>query len=88
MILCLLPQEGGSLPGSEICEASHTWKQEGEYEIKVKAKDIYDYESEPSDFLEVKITKSRSVNRLLFIKYIQNFFYVWNFQLSKQLLNL
>jgi len=44
----------------EIGEASHIWTVKGSYEIRVKAKDIYDFGSDWSDPLIVIITKSKN----------------------------
>jgi hypothetical protein len=40
----------------------HNWTETGNYEVKVKAKDIYGRESEWSDPLVVKMTKNKSIN--------------------------
>ncbi len=45
-------ESGGS------CEASYTWEEKGDYSIKVKAKDIYDLESDWSDPLPVSMPKT------------------------------
>ena len=42
-------------------EAEHIWTSKGSYQVKVKAKDIYDAESDWSDPLPVSISKSRYV---------------------------
>lgn len=44
--------------GSQITTA-HTWNTEGDFEIMVKAKDIYEQESEWSDPLSVSMPKSK-----------------------------
>jgi len=41
----------------ETCSLSHTWTDKGSYEIRVKAKDNYNYESDWSDPLEVYRTE-------------------------------
>lgn len=57
--------------------ASHTWAEEGTYVIKVKVKDTNGVESEWSDPLSLKISKSRLVNRhpiqLLFQKFLEQY---------------
>jgi len=47
--------------------ASHTWTTKGNYEIKVKAKDIYDHESDWSDPLSVTMPRNKVLpgNQLL-----------------------
>jgi len=44
----------GPYDSGEICEASHTW-EEGNYEVRVKAKDIHGFESKWSDPLPVSM---------------------------------
>ena len=55
--------------GAEI-SMSHTWSGEGDYNVKVKAKDTLDAESEWSENLKVSMPKSKAVTspylRLLF----------------------
>ncbi len=41
---------------------SHAWDEKGDYEIKVKAKDIYDLESDWSDPLTITMPKSKISN--------------------------
>jgi hypothetical protein len=41
---------------------THIWSKQGNYEVRVKAKDIYDAESEWSDPLEISMPKSKSIN--------------------------
>ena len=50
----------GPFASGEICEASHIWGLEGDYEIKVKAKDIYGYASEWSEPVSISIPKNKS----------------------------
>jgi len=44
--------------------ATHTWEEQGAYEIKAKAKDIYGKESDWSDPLSVSMTKNKVVSPL------------------------
>jgi len=46
--------------------ASHTWTEEGTFEIKLKAVDEYGEESEWSDPVNIEIEKEKSINRPLF----------------------
>ena len=46
----------GPYKSGEIVNASHIWKEKGEYSIRVKARDIYGKESNWSDPLTIKIT--------------------------------
>ncbi len=48
----------GSYNSGEECEAIHTWIEKGDYQIKVKAKNSYESESEWSDPLIVSIPKT------------------------------
>ena len=47
---------GPFIPGKEV-EECHTWNLAGTYNVKVKAKDIYDHESDWSEALEVTIVQ-------------------------------
>jgi hypothetical protein len=49
----------GPYDSGEEVEAAHIWRREGNYRVKVKAKDIYNLESEWSDPLSVSIPKSQ-----------------------------
>ena len=53
----------GPFSSGDTCEATHTWDKQGSYEIKVKAKDINDAESEWSDPLVVSMPKNKLVYR-------------------------
>lgn len=55
----------GPLNSGEICNISHNWTETGNFEIKVKAKDIYDLESDWSDPLEVTMPKKSIFNPIL-----------------------
>ena len=57
--------------GEEI-ETSHIWVEKGNYDIKVKAKDIYGSESEWSDPLCVSIPKNK-LHKSIFIELNKNF---------------
>ena len=48
--------------GSNIIYASHTWNEQGVYEIKVKSRDIYGFESEWSDPLSVSMPITRIID--------------------------
>jgi hypothetical protein len=52
----------GPYNSGEICEASHIWDEEGTYEIKVKAKDSSDKESDWSDPLPITMPKNKAIN--------------------------
>ena len=46
----------------ETAEASYTWTEKGDYEIKVKAKDDHGVQSEWSDPLSVSMPKNKAIN--------------------------
>jgi hypothetical protein len=46
----------------ESCEIEHSWDEDGEYSIKVKAKDEHGAESEWSDPLTITMPKNKSFN--------------------------
>ncbi len=51
----------GPFDSGEEIEISHTWEKEGDFEIKVKAKDIYGLESEWSDPLSISVPKNKDI---------------------------
>ena len=65
--------------------ASHSWSEQGDYEIKVKAKDTNDIESEWSDPLPIKMPKNKVINTP-FLKFLENHPHM--FPLLQQLLVL
>jgi len=54
----------GPYNSGETASASHQWTKQGNYQIKVKAKDIEDHESEWSDPLPVSMPKNKATNTL------------------------
>ena len=52
----------GPFDSGETVSASHKWSTEATYFIKVKAKDIYDQETEWSEKFNLKISESRVLN--------------------------
>jgi len=52
----------GPYDSGEILEVGHKWRNKGSFNIRVKAKDVYDYESEWSDPLEVSMPKPKSIS--------------------------
>ena len=75
----------GPYDSGETAEASHTWTEQDTYEIKVKAKDIYDCESAWSDPLPVTMPRNRIINRPFF-NFLQN--HPNLFPILQRLLNL
>ncbi len=56
----------GPFNSGEQIEASHTWIDKGDFEIKVKAKDINGAESDWSDPLQINMPKQKDVHFSLF----------------------
>jgi hypothetical protein len=53
--------------------AKHLWNK-GNYEIKVKAKDSHDAESEWSDPLSISMPKNKAINiNSLFLRFLENY---------------
>lgn len=64
----------GPYKSDENISVTHTWSETGSYSIKVKAKDIYDYESEWSDPLNISISKNKPITRHLSLSRILTYF--------------
>lgn len=65
----------GPYNSGEICECSHSWIDSGNYEIKVKARDIYGTESDWSDPLSISMpkNKNKATNlHSLLLKFLEN----------------
>jgi len=52
----------GPFSSGETCEATYSWENQGNYGIKVKAKDIFGSESYWSDPLEISMPKTKLIN--------------------------
>ena len=52
----------GPYNSEETCTASHTWNSRNSFSIRVKSKDVNDYESEWSDPLEVSMPRNKIIN--------------------------
>ena len=52
----------GYYDSGETCSTSHMWTEEGTYEIKVKTKDLFGYESEWSDSLSISMPKTKLID--------------------------
>lgn len=65
----------GPFNSGDPCEAAYYWDKLGNYEIKVKAKDIYGSESEWSDPLVVSMPKIKSINNFnpWLLRFIQQY---------------
>ncbi|UCF13372.1 MAG: hypothetical protein JSW06_03710, partial [Thermoplasmatales archaeon] len=62
----------GAYDGGEDIILSHTWEEQGAYEIRAKAKDIHDAESDWGT-LRVTMPRNRLINNPLFTKFIDGF---------------
>ena len=58
----------GPFESGDTAEASHTWENRGDYSIKVKAKDINDFESEWSDPLPISMPRNKPYTNPLFLR--------------------
>ena len=56
----------GPYPSGEEVTISHTWSEEGTFDVKVKAKDIKDAETDWSDPLSVTMLVKTKLNTILF----------------------
>jgi len=57
----------------ETCSADHTWSKAGAYQVKVKAKDAFDSESDWSDPLSVTIPKNKAASYPILIRLFERF---------------
>ena len=73
----------GPYESGVIVNASYIWIEKGDYEIKVKTKDIYGAESEWSDQLSISMPKNRNMP---FLRFFENHPYI--FSILRQLLGL
>ena len=65
--------------------ASHSWKEDGKYQIKVRAKDSNGVQSEWSDPLAISMPKNKTI-KTPFLNFLENHPYL--FPLIRQILNL
>jgi len=57
----------GPYDSGDTAEASYTWTEQGDYEIKVKAKDEHGVQSEWSDPLPIEMPKNKAITFPLFL---------------------
>lgn len=72
----------GPYESNETCEASHAWKTDGDYQVKVKARNRDGWESYWSDPLEITIPRTRTSSYIWFECLLEHF------PLLKRLINL
>lgn len=75
----------GPYHSGQECEESHSWDEEGSFEIRIQAKDTNGKLSEWSDPLPVSMPKNRVINRP-FLNFLQN--YPLLYQLFQRFLKL
>jgi len=76
----------GPFNSGDNCEQSYSWSSEGEYQIRVKAKDDFYGESEWSDPLSISMPKTRQYINMPFLRFLEN--HPRLFPLLRQLLGL
>jgi len=66
----------GPFNSGETAQATHSWESTSNYQVRVKAKDIFDQETDWSEGFIVSITKSKTKNLVLYnlLEYLQNTF--------------
>ena len=64
----------GPFDSGETVSASHTWSEEATYFVKVKAKDIYDLETDWSEKLTIRIQKGRNTHNQFSLRFMDNIF--------------
>ena len=67
----------GPYDSGDECRFSYNWPDKGSYEVKVKAKDIFGFESDWSDPLSISMPKNKSIG----------YFNSWILRLVQRLLN-
>ena len=63
----------GPYNSGEIAEASHIWKEEGDYQIRVKAKDDHGVQSKWSDPLPISMPKNKKLINPSFFDFLERF---------------
>ena len=76
----------GPYNSEEECNTSNIWFEQREYEVKVKAIDIHNAESEWSDPLVVSMPKNKPYTNTPFLQFLENHPHL--FPLLRQLLEL
>ena len=61
----------GPFNSGETCEANHIWQEKGNYQIRVRAMDTNDYESDWSDPLPISMPKNNPINTP-FLNFLEN----------------
>ena len=62
----------GPYTSGETCEANHSWQEKGNFEIRVKARDINGYDSTWSDPLSISMPYNKNaLSRLLSLRFLE-----------------
>ncbi len=69
----------GPYNADESIKTNHIWGKKGSYLVKVKAKDVYDIESDWSDPLSVNIPRNKGINDLQIFRILQHFSFALRF---------
>jgi hypothetical protein len=79
----------GPFESGQICEVNHKWTQNGDYDIRVRAKDEYGATSEWSDPLSISMPKNKVI-QTPFLQFLENLLqnHPHLFPLLRQLLGL
>jgi hypothetical protein len=75
----------GPYNSGDSCEQEKSWASKGNYEIRIKAKDVYGLESVWSDPLPISMPKNKAINTP-FLRFLEN--HPRMFPLLRQILNL
>ncbi len=67
----------GPYYSGETVESSHTWTEEGNYQIKVKSKDVHEDESPWSDPLSINIPRNKMTSKTLLQLLLERFQYIF-----------
>jgi len=76
----------GPFHNNSIGTIRHSWTSEGSYEVKVKAKDLFNAESEWSDPLSVSMPKTRQYINMPFLRFLEQHTHM--FPLLRQLMGV
>jgi hypothetical protein len=63
----------GPYDSNQTGEASHTWETRGDYQVRVKVKDIHGVQSEWSDPLPISMPKMKIFTNKIIYNFLQNF---------------
>jgi len=76
----------GPFDSGETVSAKNNWADKGNYSIKIKAKDVWDYESVWSDPLAISMPKNKPYINTPFLRFLENYPHL--FPLLRRMLEL